>query len=272
MKYKLRIGEFAKLKNVTTETLRHYDRVDLLKPIEIDEVTGYRYYSVFQSGKLATIIELKALGFSIEEMKSFFEGRQLSKTYDMLKEKHETLLENITALQRLESSLSKKLTKLSDMMTLESGDQYIIRQEAAKQIAFLKEPIKGSVEFEWAASLIENQLIDIHPVIAGTYGLLIPQASFAEHKLLGSSHMIYFLDSTSGVDEELLRTIPEQKVACFHKSGMLINAEETINELMEEMLDNGHKVIGDILIRVIVSATATDVTAEQRYEVLIPIQ
>lgn len=272
MKYKLRIGEFAKLKNVTTETLRHYDRVDLLKPIEIDALTGYRYYSVFQSGKLATIIELKALGFSIDEMKSFFEGRQLSKTYDMLKEKHESLLENIHTLQRLESSLSKKLTRLSDMMTLESGEHYIIREEAAKHIAFLKEPIKGNVEFEWAASLIENQLIDIHPVIAGTYGLLIPQASFANSKLIGSSYMIYFLDSTVDVDEELLRTLPEQKVACFHKSGTLMNAEETITELIEELLGNGHKVMGDILIRVIVSATTTDLTSEQRYEVLIPIQ
>ncbi len=72
MKYKLSIGEFAKLKNVTTEALRHYDRVDLLKPSETDPETGYRYYYITQSEKLAIIIELKMLGFSIEEMKAFF--------------------------------------------------------------------------------------------------------------------------------------------------------------------------------------------------------
>lgn len=34
MKEKMRIGEFAKFKNITPETLRHYDRYNLLKPIQ----------------------------------------------------------------------------------------------------------------------------------------------------------------------------------------------------------------------------------------------
>ena len=39
------IGETAKLANVTTETLRHYDRIGLISPCKTDEWTGYRYYS-----------------------------------------------------------------------------------------------------------------------------------------------------------------------------------------------------------------------------------
>ena len=42
LKDKLSIGEFAKLRNVTTETLRHYDRIDLLKPVKVDPDTGVR--------------------------------------------------------------------------------------------------------------------------------------------------------------------------------------------------------------------------------------
>lgn len=271
MKYKLRIGEFANLKNVTTETLRHYDRVGLLKPMEIDEETGYRYYSVFQSGKLATIIELKALGFSIEEMKLFFEGRQLSQTHDMLKDKHEALVCRIASLQHLEESLNKKLTRLSDMMKLESGERYIIRTEAPKQIAFLEERIKNSVDFEWAASLIENQLIDIHPVIGGNYGLLIPKDTFLCGQVFGASHMIYFLDSVSGVDEDLLKVLPEQRVACFHKSGLLMDADQVIEELIQQLHADGYEITGNVIIRVLVSSTATDVIEEQGYEVLVPI-
>lgn len=104
MKYKLRIGEFAKLKNVTTETLRHYDRVGLLKPVEVDPETGYRYYTVFQSEKLATIIELKLLGFSIEEMKDFLNDRQLQSTYALLNERHHQLLTKIEEMKALEKA------------------------------------------------------------------------------------------------------------------------------------------------------------------------
>lgn len=39
------IGEIAKLFNISTQTLRLYDRIDLLKPSHINEETGYRYYS-----------------------------------------------------------------------------------------------------------------------------------------------------------------------------------------------------------------------------------
>ncbi len=131
MKYKLRIGEFAKLKNVTTETLRHYDRVGLLKPVEVDPETGYRYYTVFQSEKLATIIELKLLGFSIEEMKDFLNDRQLQSTYALLNERHHQLLTKIEEMKALEKSLSRKLAKLSDLMALEETDGYVIKTLAA---------------------------------------------------------------------------------------------------------------------------------------------
>ena len=56
------VSEFAKLRNLTAETLRHYDRIGLLKPAYIDPETNYRYYSIFQYEKLGTIKELRQLG------------------------------------------------------------------------------------------------------------------------------------------------------------------------------------------------------------------
>lgn len=41
----LKIGDFSKLTRVSIRMLRHYDEIDLLKPVEIDPFTGYRYYS-----------------------------------------------------------------------------------------------------------------------------------------------------------------------------------------------------------------------------------
>lgn len=43
MKSKFSIGEVAKIHNITVETLRHYDRVGLLRPSYINSSTGYRY-------------------------------------------------------------------------------------------------------------------------------------------------------------------------------------------------------------------------------------
>lgn len=63
-----RIGEFSRLAQVTIETLRHYDRVGLLKPAKVDPFTGYRLYSAKQLQPLNRILMLKELGFSLDEI------------------------------------------------------------------------------------------------------------------------------------------------------------------------------------------------------------
>ena len=66
---KLKIGEFSQMMQVTIKTLRHYEKKELLLPCEVDEWTGYRYYSIDQMQQLNTIRQLQSLGFSLEEIK-----------------------------------------------------------------------------------------------------------------------------------------------------------------------------------------------------------
>ena len=70
---KLKIGEFSKMMQVTVKTLRHYEQKGLLVPDEVDEWTGYRYYTITQMQRLNTIRGLQRQGFSLEEIKDLFE-------------------------------------------------------------------------------------------------------------------------------------------------------------------------------------------------------
>ena len=62
------IGEFSKICQVSVKTLRHYDRIGLLRPSEVDRFTGYRYYDRSQLEKMLLIQKLKRYGFSLEEI------------------------------------------------------------------------------------------------------------------------------------------------------------------------------------------------------------
>jgi DNA-binding transcriptional MerR regulator len=64
----LKIGDLAKLGHVSVRMLRHYDDLDLLKPIIVDRFTGYRYYSIYQLRRLNRIVALKDLGFSLTQV------------------------------------------------------------------------------------------------------------------------------------------------------------------------------------------------------------
>jgi DNA-binding transcriptional MerR regulator len=64
----LKIGDFSQLDQVSVRTLHHFDERGLLKPAEIDDWTGYRFYSVEQLPKLNRILALKGLGFSLDQI------------------------------------------------------------------------------------------------------------------------------------------------------------------------------------------------------------
>ncbi|MBQ5550173.1 MAG: MerR family transcriptional regulator [Bacteroidales bacterium] len=72
-KTKLKIGEFSQMMQVTVKTLRHYEQKGLLLPDEVDEWTGYRYYSIEQMQKLQSIRDLQSLGFSLDEIKELYD-------------------------------------------------------------------------------------------------------------------------------------------------------------------------------------------------------
>jgi len=65
----IKIGDFARLSQVSVVTLRYYDEMDLLKPVKVDAFTGYRFYSASQLPRLNRILALKDLGFALEQIK-----------------------------------------------------------------------------------------------------------------------------------------------------------------------------------------------------------
>src|SRR5258706_16021145 len=48
--------------------LRYYDEIGLLKPVQVDNFTSYRYYSVEQLSRLNRILELKDMGFELVQI------------------------------------------------------------------------------------------------------------------------------------------------------------------------------------------------------------
>ncbi|WP_027625965.1 MerR family transcriptional regulator [Clostridium lundense] len=71
-----RIEEFANLNKISIKTLRYYDELGLLKPMEVDWQTGYRYYSAKQLPRLNGILALKDLGFSLNQIGNVIDNEE----------------------------------------------------------------------------------------------------------------------------------------------------------------------------------------------------
>ena len=103
-----KIGDFSKETGVPIKTLRYYNEIDLFNPVEVDLFTGYRYYSGDQIEDLNLILKLKKVGFSLEEIKKYWNNFNndimLMKRDELIKNIDE-LKENISEIENLRSHI-----------------------------------------------------------------------------------------------------------------------------------------------------------------------
>lgn len=90
------IGQFSKICSVSIKTLRHYDKINLLKPAKVDSFTGYRYYSEDQLNDMLTINRLKRYGFQLTEIKAFLLSDDKRVLFSKLKKKAEDIETDIS--------------------------------------------------------------------------------------------------------------------------------------------------------------------------------
>ena len=99
------IGEAAKIVHTTAETLRHYDRIGLVRPSKKDEWTNYRYYTDQDIVRLNTVRALQLMDLPLQEIKKVLEYDDLEKIVDFLVQAEKKADEKISALQYSKSKI-----------------------------------------------------------------------------------------------------------------------------------------------------------------------
>ena len=128
-----KIGEFSKLVQVPVATLRYYDQVGLLKPVEVDRFTGYRYYSAGLLPRLHRILALKGLGFSLEQIALVLdEGLTPEQMRGMLRLRHAQISRQLRAAQSQLLDVEVRLQQIEREGTLSAYD--VILKHVAPQL------------------------------------------------------------------------------------------------------------------------------------------
>lgn len=105
MKKYFSVGEAAKAVHTTSETLRHYDRIGLVKPSKKDKWTNYRYYTEQDIVRLNTVRALQFMDLPLQEIKKVLEYDDLEKIIDFLAQAEKKVDEKIAALQYSKSKI-----------------------------------------------------------------------------------------------------------------------------------------------------------------------
>lgn len=109
----LKIGDFARIANVSVKTLRFYAREGLLAPVMVNRYNGYRYYTEEQLGEINRILALKDLGFSLDQIRSMLvETVTPSELRGMLRLKRMELQERVNTEQQRLNRVEERLEKI----------------------------------------------------------------------------------------------------------------------------------------------------------------
>ena len=101
------IGQLAKRSGVPIDTVRHYERVGLLKPA-VRLASGYRRYGEAEQKRLRFIRRGKALGFTLEEIQellSLSAGRNVARVRQAANARLADVERRIAELARVRDSL-----------------------------------------------------------------------------------------------------------------------------------------------------------------------
>jgi len=154
---KLKIGDFSRLMQVSMRTLRYYEEIGLLKPYEVDEWTGYRYYLVKQMATVGLIRNFKEAGFSLEEIRDFFEDGNLVPDAESIREKIELCDQQIDRLNIRRKLLQHMLDRDERVDAL---NRFSIQSLPALTVASYRNTFHSYDEFLDAINNIVNPEIE----------------------------------------------------------------------------------------------------------------
>ncbi|HIZ83493.1 MAG TPA: MerR family transcriptional regulator [Firmicutes bacterium] len=136
------IGEAAEQVHMTSETLRHYDRIGLVKPSKIDARTRYRYYSAEDIVRLHTIHALQQMDLPLQEIKRVLAYDDLEKIIAFLKQAEQKADEKIASLRQSKAKIQLARADYEKKLHGWQAPEGIFTKEFPKRVIMLADPVE----------------------------------------------------------------------------------------------------------------------------------
>ena len=202
------VGEAARAVHTTSETLRHYDRIGLVKPSRKDEWTNYRYYTEQDIVRLNTVRALQMMALSLQEIKKVLDYDDLEKIVSFLARAEQKADEKIAALQYSKSKIQAAKADYEQKLRGHEQLSGTVVKEIPERVILLSDTLE------------EPTLDNLWNYLSHFYEKVTPalEAQFSFEDLAG----IYTEDEvtrlfavcTRYVDIEGLRVLPKGRYLC----------------------------------------------------------
>jgi DNA-binding transcriptional MerR regulator len=242
----LKIGEFARVTQVSIATLRHYEKLGLLIPAGLDPETGYRYYSFDQLPRVNRLLALKDLGFSLEQIAQFLEeGFSLEQLRGMFKLKQAQTQQMIDTEQARLTRIATRLCQIEQEGKMPAYE-VLLKQIDAVLVASIRAIVLlddglGQSYRNIVAYLDQQCVQQTEPTVF----LLYSRSEQRDDGLYIDMETAIPLSVTLPGNEQItIRTLPAGLMASTIHTGADLLLGQAYATLYRWMKDNSYQIIG----------------------------
>ena len=192
----LRIGEVARLFNLSVGTLRHYEQMGLLEPAYVDAASGYRYYGARQLSTLNTISHLRVLDLPLAQIREFVTTRDVDLMQRQLAQQQELIERKRRELERVSRKIDNRLALLRGALDAELDTIYEVNAPELR-CAVLRERVNPTDAYalEWQIRQLQKGQHETF-VFLGNLGVGIAPERLAAGDFNGYDEVFLLLDDT----------------------------------------------------------------------------
>ena len=192
----LRIGEVARLFNLSVGTLRHYEQMGLLEPAYVDAASGYRYYGARQLSTLNTISHLRVLDLPLAQIREFVTTRDVDLMQRQLAQQQELIERKRRELERVSRKIDNRLALLRGALDAELDNIYEVNAPELR-CAVLRERVNPTDAYalEWQIRQLQKGQHETF-VFLGNLGVGIAPERIATSDFDGYDEVFLLLDDT----------------------------------------------------------------------------
>lgn len=262
-----RIGEISKLYNISVDTLRHYEKLEILKPEQISE-SGYRYYSNRQIWKLNIVRTLRELDISLPEIREFMKDRTLAKSQSLIDFQLETIIKKQEELKQLKKELEIRKQHLEDTCNITATGN-IERKHLPVRRAW---SLEQEASIDWDIDRIHKEIdaklgsSEVSYFAWGRAGATVSEVDFHKGNYLRYSSS-FILDKNG--DSE----IPGGDYLCLHFHGQYSSgiAESYYEQIKQYMISHALSLAGAVVEIYKLDIHETDQPDEFLTEIQVPV-
>lgn len=266
------IGEASKICNVSTKTLRFYDKIGILTPDYVSDENGYRYYSDVTLLKIPVIKYYRQMGFKLEEMAGVLNGESYQGMEDNFRKK-------ILELTRTEEEIHNSYVSVYDwyelvqeakMVSMQPVRPVCIKYMPTQEYAYLDQKFS----YNYRDSLINIPWTDyLSSMSCSITGPVILEYPSLRDKMNGFCRTARIMQRVVGKFDNRTNivVVEGQMVASVYHVGGYDNISESYQKILDYTESHGY-VCGDKSIeRYILDYWSSELVDEFVTEIIVPI-